>query len=254
MKLWQKIGLITLLMVVLLGARVFFLWKGRQDPGLVAKQAEQEAAKPIPKDDLAVVRQLFISSFDAAKQLEGTTVWVKAGYSLPYYPFVDGQVQFGKRVGLLPAAEKLAIAKIQKAKAPAKEDNRVPHGSQQYFAVFSLPDEKPASGDATSAFYAAPIGYTEGGNETLFCDQLFYYDDPRTIYDNWPKDVWTAIGSHTPTVGMSENQVRMAVGILMESDSTSIGNRTVTYDAGGKKWTVTFKNDKATAVKETTGT
>ncbi len=252
MKLWQKIALITLGMLLILGVRVFFVWKGRQDPGIVARQAEQEAAKPLPKDDVAVVRQLFLASFDAAKQLEGTNVWVRAGYSLPYYPFVKDQVEFSKRISNLPAAEKLSIVKIIKAKAPAKEDNRVPHGTQQYFAVFALPDEKGTSGDSRSNFYAAPIGFTDHGAETIFCDQLFYYDDPRTIYDHWPKEVWTAVAAHTPTLGMSENQARMAVGILMESDSTSMGNRTVTFDANDKRWTVTFKDDKATSVKDTT--
>lgn len=253
MKTWQKIVIPLLVVVLIAGVRLFLVFRARQDPGVVVKQAEQ-AARPIPKDDLAVVRQLFLNSFDAARQLEGSTAWVKAGYSLPYYQFVDGRVQFGKRVGVLPAAEKLAIVKIQMAKAPAKEDDRIPHGSQQYFAVFSLPDEKPASGDARSAFYASPIGYTEGGNETIFCDQLFFYDDPRTIYDHWPSDVWTAVAAHTPVLGMSENQARMAVGLMMESDSTSTGNRTVTFEGGPKRWTVTFVNDKATAVKEITET
>jgi hypothetical protein len=48
---------------------------------------------------------------------------------------------------------------------------------------------------------------------------------------------------------MSENQARMAAGIMIDSDSTSEGNRTVTYDEGAKKWTVTFSNNKATSVK-----
>jgi hypothetical protein len=242
LKLWQKLVLVTLAMALILGARVYFVWKARQDPGVMVKKGEE--ARPIPQDELAYVKMMLINSFAMAKQLEGTNVWVKAGYSLPYYPYSGGAVEFAKRVGELPAAEKLSISKIVKAVAPAKEENRVPHGSRQYFAVFTI-----AGPDAEPGTFAAPIGYVEGENETFFTDQLFYYDDPKTIYDHWPKPVWDAVAKHTPTVGMTENQARMAAGILMESDSTEIGNRTVTYDAGPKKWTVTFQKGVATAVK-----
>jgi hypothetical protein len=42
--------------------------------------------------------------------------------------------------------------------------------------------------------------------------------------------------------------VAMALGTIQQSDSKEIGNRTVTYDAGGKKWSVRFVKDKATTV------
>jgi hypothetical protein len=241
MKVWQKVTLATLFVVLIAGVRIYFVWKSRQDPGVAPPRHGEEAARPLTKDELVVMRQLFISTFDSAKQLEGTTVWVKAGYTLPYYPFVNGQVQFNKRVGLLPSAEKLAIAKIQKAVVPAKEDNRVPHGTRQYFAIFALPG-KPD-------LYAAPIGFVQGNDETFYCDQLFYYDDPKTIYDHWPQSVWEAVAAHTPKVGMTENQTRMAVGILQQSDSQTEGDRIVTYNTAGKTWTVTFQHGVATQVK-----
>jgi hypothetical protein len=243
MKLWQKLTLATLLVVLVLGVRVYFIWKARQNPGVMVQKGEE--TRPPTQDELAYVKMLYLTSFDAAKQLEGTNVWIKAGYSLPYYPYTGGKVEFAKRVGVLPSAEKLAITKIVKAVTPAKEDNRVPHGSRQYFAVFTLPNQ---TADKAASF-AAPIGYVEGDNEKIFADQLFYYDDPKTIYDNWPKPVWDAVAAHTPTVGMTENQVQMAVGILMESESTQIGDRNVTYDTGTKKWTVTFVKGVAKAVK-----
>ena len=244
MKLWQKLALVTLAVVLIGGARVYFVWKSRQNPGTVAQHGTE--AKPLTQDELAVMKQYYFASFDQAKQLEGTKVWIKAGYSLPYYPYADGHVEFAKRVGELPSAEQLSITKLIKAVAPAKEDNRVPHGSRQYFAVFTL----AGGNDAKPGIYAAPIGYAEGDNETLYCDQLFYYDDPRKIYDNWPQPVWDAVAAHQPKVGMTENQARMAVGILMESDSQTQGDRTVTYHAGDKTWTVTFAHGVATQVKQ----
>ena len=47
---------------------------------------------------------------------------------------------------------------------------------------------------------------------------------------------------------MNELQVAMALGTIQQSQSSDIGNRTVTYDAGGKKWSVSFQKDKATTV------
>jgi hypothetical protein len=242
MKTWQKILLPTAAVVLVAGVYVFIIHEQRKDPGVATRQAEVD--KPLSGDDLAYVKKNLFATFDQAKALEGTSVWIKAGYALPYYPYAGGTVEFARRAGVLPAAEKLNVSKLIKAVAPAKEDDRVPHGGRQYFIVFTL-----AGTDAKPGTFASPIGYQQGSEEGIVADQLFYYDDPKTIYTDWPKPVWDAIAAHTPAVGMSENQARMAAGIMIDSDSTSEGNRTVTYDEGTKKWTVTFANNKATSVK-----
>lgn len=242
MKLWQKVLIPTLIALLIAGTYLFIVFKSRENPGVIANKPEPE--KPLTNDELVYVKQNLFASFDQAKDLEGKPVWVKAGYALPYYPYAGGTVEFAKRVGELPAAENLQISKLVKAVAPAKEDDRVPHGSKQYFVVFTIvgPDEKAGT-------FAAPIGYAQGTDESILADQLFFYDDPHKLYAHWGKPVWQQIDAHTPAVGMSENQVRMAVGILMDSDSTTVGDRTVTFNAGDKKWTVTFAHDKATSVK-----
>jgi hypothetical protein len=247
MKLWQKLALVTLVMALIVGARFYFVWKSRQDPGVTATKGA-ETRRPT-NDELAVITQYFFASFDQARQLEGKSVWIKAGYSLPYYPYTGGQVQFSKPAGDLPSAEKLTISKLIKAVPPATEDDRVPHGTRQYFAVFTVDGTLGNAGDAKPGVYVAPIGYADGGTETLDCDLLFYYDDPKTIFDDWPKNVWDAVAVHEPQVGMTENQARMAVGILMQSDSQTQGDRTVTYHAGPKTWTVTFAKGVATQAK-----
>ncbi|WP_263355889.1 hypothetical protein [Acidicapsa ligni] len=240
MRVWQRVLVGTLLVLVVAGARVYFVWKARQDPGVVKNAVP---AKKLTADELTYVKEMYFATFDQAKQIEGTAVWVKAGYSLPYYPYAGGSVEFAKRVGVLPSAEKLKVQKLIKAVAPAKEDDRIYHGARQYFAVFTL-EGKPGT-------YAAPMGYVEGSEEKIYADELFYYDDPQKIYDFWPKDVWAAVAAHTPKVGMSELQTQMAVGLLMERGaSQDVGNRTVTYHAGDKKWTVTFVKDKATSVTQ----
>jgi hypothetical protein len=97
--------------------------------------------------------------------------------------------------------------------------------------------------------YATVIGAFDGDQEQYFCDVLFYYDDPHKIYDNWPPNVWAAIDAHQVMAGMSELQTQMSIGHNQQVDSTSEGNRTITYDQAGKKWTVTFVGDKATTIQ-----
>jgi hypothetical protein len=100
------------------------------------------------------------------------------------------------------------------------------HGARQVFAVFAFP--------GNADLYATPIGAIQGNDEAYFCDILFYYDDPHTIYDNWPKDVWTAIDAHQVKPGMSELETRMSIGSNVQPDGQTEGDRTVTYDQAGK--------------------
>ena len=85
--------------------------------------------------------------------------------------------------------------------------------------------------------------------EQYFSDILFFYDDPHSIYDNWPKNVWAAIDAHQVLPGMSELQTRMSIGQKTQSDGSSEGNRTVTYDQAGKQWTITFVDNHATTIE-----
>ncbi len=102
----------------------------------------------------------------------------------------------------------------------------------------------------TTQEYATPVGAIDGSEEQYFSDLLYFYDDPHTIYTNWPKDVWTAVDAHQAKPGMNELQTRLALGQKVQTDDPKTeGNRTVTYDADGKKWTVTFAKDRATKVQ-----
>jgi hypothetical protein len=166
---------------------------------------------------------------------------MKNGYTMPYFSFAGGRIAFNQRVGLIPAAQRLDVKKIVKASPPASVDDGIDHGSRQVFAVFALP--------GSADLYATAIGVMDGGQEQYFSDLLFYYDDPHTIYDNWPKDVWAAIDAHQVKPGMSELETRMSIGQKIETEGGAKGDRTVTYDQNGKKWIVTFANDKANSIK-----
>jgi hypothetical protein len=238
MKTWQKILIPTLISLAIGGIYLFTVWKQRQNPGVVG---QPEASQSLSKDDLAVVRTFSPAHFDDLQRLEGTRVWMKNGYTMPYFPYEKGKVEFGKRVGVLPASQPLDVKKIIKAIAPIKGDDGLEHGTRQVFAVFTLPG-KPD-------LYATPVGSIDGSQESYFSDLLFFYDDPHTIYDNWPRDVWASVDAHQVKPGMSELETRMAIGQKAHPEGETEGDRTVTYNQDGKHWTVTFVKNRATVIK-----
>jgi hypothetical protein len=237
-KTW-KIALITLLITLAIGGSyLFVVWRHRQNPGVTP---QNDVRQTLSKDDLVVMREFFPTHFEDTLRLEGTAVWMKNGYKMPYYPWAGGQVLFAKRVGVIPAAQRMEVKKIVKAAVPASVEDEIEHGSRQAFAVFALP--------GSTTLYATPIGYMQASEEAYYCDLLFYYDDPHTIYDHWPRDVWAAIDAHQVKPGMSEVETRMAIGRNMQVDGSKEGDRTVTYDQAGKHWTVTYVGNQATAIK-----
>ena len=237
MKPWKIFLIPTLITLTIGGIYMFSVWKQRQNPGAIG---HNHASQTLSKDDLVVMRAFFPAHFEDLQRLEGTTVWMKNGYTMPYYPYAGGHVVFARRVGLIPAAQRLEVKKIVKAAVPPKEDDGVGHGSRQAFAVFALP--------GGTDLFAAPIGTMEGGQEAYYTDLLFFYDDPHAIYDHWPKDVWAAIDAHQVKPGMSELETRMAIGQKMHADGDKEGDRTVTYDQDGKQWTVTYVKNRATTI------
>lgn len=238
MKPWKIVVIPTAITLVIASIYAFTLWKKRQNPGLVHQPEQQLTA-----DDVAVVRMEFPAHFDDVKDLEGKSVWMKNGYTMPYFPWNGSKVDFNKRAGVLAPLEKLEVKKAIKAAVPADIDDGISHGQRQALVVFTLPNDHKQ--------YATPVGAIDTGEEQYYDDLLFFYDDPHTIYSRWQKDVWSAVDSHQVKQGMNELQTRLSVGQKIQTDNPQIeGNRTVTYDADGKKWTVTFRDDKATDIKQ----
>jgi len=238
LKTWQKILIPTLIVFLVGGVYLFVVFKQRQNPGVIG---QNDASESLSKDDLVVMREFSPAHYDDLQRLEGTTVWMKNGYTMSYFPYAGGHVEFDKRVGVIPAAQRLDVKKVIKVPVPAKVDDGIEHGNRQAMAVFALPGGKD--------LYATALGYMQGNEEAYYPDVLFFYDDPHTIYAHWPKDVWAAIDAHQVKPGMSELETRMAIGQKMKPDGSTEGDRTVTYDEDGKTWTVTYVKDKATEVK-----
>jgi hypothetical protein len=238
MKPWKAI-LIPLVLTLLIGGiylAVVFHNRAKENAA-VSKPTEQ----PLTADEVAIDRQEFPAHFDDVQDLAGKSVWMRNGYSMPYYPYTGGRVDYAKQIGLLPPAQRLDVKKAIKAVAPASVSNKVPHGDHQVLIVFTLP------GGSTE--YATPVGAIQGQQEQYFDDLLFFYDDPHTIYSHWPKDTWTNIDAHQPKPGMNELQMSLTLGMNIQTDSQDKGNRTVIYDTNGKKTSVTFAYDKATTIQ-----
>lgn len=239
MKTWQKVLIPTLITLAIGGIYLFSVWRQRQSPG-VAVQGSATAG--IDRDYLADVRQLYPSTFKDTLQLAGKPVWMRNGYAIPYFPYRNGQVEFAHRVGVVPSVQRLDVKKVIKAVTARDVDDGMGHGDRQAFVVFTMPG---GSGE-----YALPIGIMQGRQEQYYTDVLFYYDDPHTIYNYWPKEVWAAIDAHQIKRGMNELQTQLAVGHMMRSHGGEEGNRTVTYDQAGRSWTVTFEDDRATGIRQ----
>jgi hypothetical protein len=237
-KNWQKALIITLITFAIGGVYLLVVFEHRKNPGAIGQNTQQQNASP---DDFAVVRTMLPTSFDDALKLQNTSVWMKNGYTMPYYPYESGRIVFAKRLGVIPSAQRLDIKKVIKAVPPAQVDDGISHGSRQVFAIFTMPND--------TNLYATVIGAIDAGQEQYFSDVLFYYDDPHTIYDNWPKDVWAVIDAHQVKPGMSELQTRMAIGQKTQTDGSTEGNRTVTYDQNGKKWIITYADNRATTIR-----
>jgi hypothetical protein len=235
---WKKILIPFVITFAVGGIYLLSVWHHRQQPGVQRNQPQQQ----LSADDVAVVRMEFPAHFDDLKDLEGKSVWMKNGNSMPYYPYAGGRVEWSKPVGLIPPAQKLDVKKIIKAVAPASVHDNIEHGDHQAMVVFSLPGDKE--------LYATPAGFMDGPiDEHYFSDLLFYYDDPHTIYSNWPGDVWAAIDAHQVKPGMSELQTRMAIGMKATYDGQTEGERTVDYDVNGKHILVTYNNNKAVTIQ-----
>jgi hypothetical protein len=237
-KNWQKILIPFVITFVIGGLYLLLVWHHRNQPGVQQSQPQQQ----VSPDDVAVVRMEFPQHFDDLKDMEGKRVWMKNGYSMPYYPFVGGRVEWTKPAGLIPPAQQLEVKKIVKAVAPASVHDNIEHGDHQAMVVFALPGGNEQ--------YATPVGLLDGpADEHYFSDELFYYDDPHTIYSNWAKDVWAAVDAHQVKPGMSELQTRMAIGMKATYDSQTEGDRTVDYDVNGKRVKVTYSHNKATSIQ-----
>jgi hypothetical protein len=239
MKKWQVFGAITLVVLLVAAWRILSYERERNQP--VA--TNQPARRELTEDQMVVPKKMFIDSIKSARDLNGKSVWMKTGYTLPYYAYRTGRVVFTREEGRLPPAQELQVKDFVEVTTPPDWVSSIPRGPHNAFVVFT---EAGRAGE-----FAAPVATLGGDNSGWQCDEIFFYQDPKTLY-HWPADVWQAVAQHTAKQGMSEVQTTMALGNLQQSGSKNPGERTVTYttmDQGQThRYEVTFAGDKATSV------
>jgi hypothetical protein len=227
----RRIQIILLIFVVLIGLRIYFIYRSRNAP---ATTSNAPVANPnFSADDYVVPTQVHAYDLKSAKEaLDGKTVWVKAGNQVYFYPYSGSRVDFQHAAGLLLPLEKLGISNVVQATPPGTKAEEVSPGvrvrAEQVLAVFHKGDDKKS--------YAAPIGGNHGGDYTLYINETFYFEDPHQLYKYWPADVWSAIDQHQAKVGMNELQVALALGIGVPTGSGDYGNRTLQFDNNGRRF------------------
>ncbi len=239
----KKIALaVTLLMVLLVGLRVYVQYRRNHEEAPVAKDPY---AKPkLSDDDLVVIRHLHPDSLKDERDLIGKTIWVSAGDQLDYYPYAAHHADYAKRAGTLPGAEPLLIKDVFEQVPPkGRAVARIPAGQRHVLLAFTLPNAPNPKLE-----YATPVGDYEDGGYTFQTDNIFFYDDPHILYKHWGPDMWAHIAKHEAVPGMSENQAMMSLGEVMVPSSNSMGDRTVTYDNSGHPVKILFEKNKAVTI------
>ena len=153
MRPWKIVVIPTAITLVIASIYIFSIYNKRHNPGVVNHGQQQQ----LTADDVAVVKMEFPSHFEDLKDEEGKSVWMKNGYTMPYFPYAAGKVDFKKRVGVIPPLQKLEVKKAIKAAVPTDVDDGISHGTRQAMYVFTLPDNKQE--------YATPVGAMEGAEE-----------------------------------------------------------------------------------------
>lgn len=240
-----KIGLsVTGLALAILGTRIFFAYRAHEgDNGTVNTPVAAEYK--LTDDDAVFPRKLRPDSLKDERDLIGKTIWVSAGGQLDYFKDTGRHVDYAKPVDTLWAATPLDVKDVFEQVPPksGKATFRIPAGQKHVLLAFTMPNSPDPK-----QLYATPVGYFDAGQYTFYTDEIMFYDDPHQLYKHWGPEVWSHVDKHEPTLGMSENQVMMAVGQVSKPSSDSTGNRTVEFDNNGHPINIVFEHNKAVKI------
>ncbi|MBB5058483.1 hypothetical protein HDF16_003197 [Granulicella aggregans] len=228
----------TVVLILAVGARVGMIYKSRHEE---AKPVEVAQAKMDP-DDLVFFKQMRPDSMKDIKDLVGKTIWVSAGGQMDYFKYANHKADYSKSAGILLGADPLIVKDAFEQVAPKSATYRIPGGDRQVLLVITLPKSSDPAAE-----YAVPVGYRDAGTYTFLTDQIFFYDDPHTLY-KWPAEDWAAVDAHKVILGMSERQVSLSLGQVSKSQSQDVGNRTVNFDDQGHPVDVTFEHNKVVSI------
>jgi hypothetical protein len=233
----------TIVMVLALGIRIGLIYRANHEEMPVPK--DPYAAAKVNPDDLVFLRKERPDSLKDERTLIGKTLWISAGGQMDYYRDTGNHVDYAKPVGVLLGAEPVVIKGVFEEVAPASgvAVMRIAGGQRHVLLAFTLPK---SSDPAT--LYAVPVGNFDDGRYNFFTDEIFFYDDPHTLYQHWGADMWSHIDKHEAVLGMSEDQAMMSLGQVLVPHGDTPGNRGVSFDNNGHPVTIEFENDKAVKI------
>ena len=229
----KKLQVFLVAAIVLAGGRAAYIVYERREALKDDAKPRQETA--LKADYYVTPKRLHPYDLKSARHLTEQPVWVKVGYQLTYYPYdrERHKTDFAYEAGTLLPLQKLAIQDVVTGVSPLAP------GIKQVLACFEMEGKS----------YAVPIGAEKGSDFRIYSDDIFFIEDPHELYRHWPADVWKAIDNHEVQSGMSELQATCAIGAgSLDGTSTSFA-RTLHYANGGKPLTVTYRDDKAVAIK-----
>jgi hypothetical protein len=242
----KKIAIgVTVVFVAMVGIRVGLIYKANHEE---AKPVKSAYDAPKLTDDDAVAYTLHKERPDSLKDertLIGKTIWVSAGGQMDYYHSANHHADYAHPVGTLAGAEPLVITGVFEQVPPktGRAVARIAAGQRHVLLSFTMPKS-----DNPKAEFAVPVGhYADGGYEFL-TDEIFFYDDPHTLYKHWGADAWAHVDKHEVVPGMTENQAMMALGQVISPSSDAVGDRTVTYNNNDHPIRIVFEKNKAISI------
>lgn len=226
--------ILLLVAILAAGVRLAFVLRQRQRPAATPTKAK---APPLHREAYVVPRKLHAYDLASARELTEQPVWVQEGYRYTYYPYDQKRrrADFFRDIGLLGPIEQLHVKDVLAQPTPGKANHH------QIVAIF----------EKNGHSYAVPVGTESGGSFQIYADQVFFYEDPRELYNFWPAEVWEAIGKHQVTPGMNEIQAVFAVGMgVPRPEVTDPDEKVVKYANGGHQLTVTYRKGRAVKIAE----
>lgn len=239
---WRKrLQIILIVGIVLIVARTAYIFYERRQP--LPQQKQESYSTNL--DDYVTPPKIFPYDLKSAKkELDGKTVWVKAGNAVPYYRYSSAShtAELKHQAGLLSPLEKLEIKDVVLQKMPTSvKEGQVAVVQKQVLAAFDMAGEPGA--------FAAPIGTAVGDDFNFTANDVFLFADPHQLYKHWPADTWKAIEERQAKIGMNELQAGFALGTSANVSSGDYGNRTIEYTNNGNPVKVTFEKNRAVSVE-----
>lgn len=219
-------------------------------PAVSCGPAESDTPKPASypqtSDDYVTPGKIFPYDLkSAAKELAGKTVWVRTGNAFPYYrcDSAGRTADLVHKSGMLPPLDKLQVKDVILQKAPVSVGSgQIVIVRQLILAVFERP--------GVPGLFSVEIGSNISDGFTFTVNDVFYFEDPHSLYKHWPPDVWSAIDQRQAKKGMNELQTGFALGKVTAAGSGDYGNRWVRYGEGGHSVKVVFVKNQATEITQ----